>query len=380
MKALFYTGLIGLAVFEVLKVYFIMPMPGSQGIESLGIAYSLHSFRWLLRLVFAALLCVGFLPAFKTRHPWIPALAILAAAAVIYFFNFQMTAERIFRQPETLTLQPRSVNALNDSSLVIGVALNGEARAYPVRFLAYHHQVRDTVGGKSIIVTYCSVCRTGRVFEPVVRGRNETFRLVGMDHYNAMFEDARTGSWWRQATGEAVAGKLKGEALPEVESSQMTLGEWFALYPDAMVMQADEASRAEYDPLARFERGRSRGALTRTDSRSWQDKSWVVGIHAGGVSKAYDWNRLRAERLINDTLGRTAIVLALGSDDMSFAAFERPSASSFTVNKDTLFSAGTRYDLAGRSLTTPSRPLKAIAASQEFWHSWWTFHPKTLRY
>jgi hypothetical protein len=48
------------------------------------------------------------------------------------------------------------------------------------------------------------------VFSPVVDGRSETFRLVGMDHFNAMFEDASTHSWWRQANGEAIAGPSKG--------------------------------------------------------------------------------------------------------------------------------------------------------------------------
>ena len=38
MKKLFYAGLAGLVVFEILKVYFIMPLPGSQGIESLEAA------------------------------------------------------------------------------------------------------------------------------------------------------------------------------------------------------------------------------------------------------------------------------------------------------------------------------------------------------
>ena len=94
----------------------------------------------------------------------------------------------------------------------MGVLVNGEARAYPIQFLGYHHQVRDTIAGQPIIVTFCTVCRTGRVFSPFVDGAPETFRLAGMDHFNAMFEDATTGSWWRQATGEAIAGPRRGKS------------------------------------------------------------------------------------------------------------------------------------------------------------------------
>lgn len=92
------------------------------------------------------------------------------------------------------------------------------------------------------MVTYCSVCRTGRVYESLVKGHPEKFRLVGMDHFNAMFEDVTTGSWWRQVTGQAVTGPLKGESLPEVESQQFSIKKLFELHPDALVVQVDAGS------------------------------------------------------------------------------------------------------------------------------------------
>ena len=140
----------------------------------------------------------------------------MLAAAVVYATNFIMAAERIFLAPSALVMQPAERSAVNPARLVVGIEVNGDARAYPVQFIGYHHQVRDSVGGRHVLVTYCTVCRTGRVFSPLVDGRPETFRLVGMDHFNAMLEDATTGSWWQQATGEAVAGPKKGAALPEI--------------------------------------------------------------------------------------------------------------------------------------------------------------------
>src|SRR5262249_16838882 len=150
-----------------------------------------------------------------------------------------------------------------------GVVKNGEAKAWPIRYILYHHQVQDTLDGEPILVTYCNVCRTGRVFEPFIDGRHETFRLVGMDSFNAMLEDTRTGSWWRQATGVAVTGPLKGTRLNEITSSQLTLRQFFALHPNAVVMQPDPAFTASYDTEGRFERGESRGSLTRRDAGSW---------------------------------------------------------------------------------------------------------------
>lgn len=380
-KTLFYTGLIGLAVYEVLKVYFIMPMPGSQQSDTLDIAYFLHTQRWWIRLILVVLIVYGAKDAFRVRHRWLIALPVAAVLFIVYNFNFKMLADKMFEQPENLSFKNRAANVLTDSSLVIGVSHNNEAKAYPIRYMSYHHQVRDTVGGKAMMITYCNVCRTGRVFEPMVDGKPETFRLVGMDHFNAMFEDQTTGSWWRQATGEAVTGPLKGKQLPEVGATQMTLRKWFELNPEGVVMQYDPTFRSVYDSAGRFEKGKGRSSLTRTDSLSWKDKSWVVGVTINGESKAYDWNELREKRVINDEVGGTPIVVVIGSDNMSFMAFERPTPGhQFSVSGDTLYSEKLYYDFAGRDLAALTTKLPAVKAYQEFWHSWRTFHPDTKKY
>jgi hypothetical protein len=380
MKKLFYTGLAGLTVFEVLKVYFIMPMPGSQRIDSLDLAYFLHTHRWYFRIACLLVIAAGSRAVFHDRPRRVPVVLGLLTAGVVWFFNFQMMADHMFLQPRQLVLKTRAENNVDESSVVVGFEHHGEARAYPIRFLVYHHQVQDTVGGLPVLITYCSVCRTGRVFEPTVGGQLEKFRLVGMDHFNAMFEDATTGSWWRQATGEAVTGPRKGTVLPEAVYSQLTLGQWFKLHPGALVMQPDENSGENYDAEGKYERGKSKGTLTRTDPDSWQDKSWVVGVQAGPLAKAYDWNRLKKERIINDQIGGTPIVLVLAVDQKSFGVFERHGAAeNFTVKGNVFTTGGQSYDFSGQNIATPGQPLKRVNAYQEFWHSWRTFHPGTLR-
>ena len=43
---------------------------------------------------------------------------------------------------------------VTDSDIVMTVESNGEAAAYPVRQMAYHHLVQDVVGGTPIVATY----------------------------------------------------------------------------------------------------------------------------------------------------------------------------------------------------------------------------------
>ena len=380
MRRLFALGLVGLLLTEVATVYFIMPMPGSQQMRSIDAAYAVYRWRWVLRAVFGMLILAG-LPAAWRPSGWrrvVVAASLIAVAGATYAVNFRMSADHMFRQPAALNMQPAAHNTVALNRLVVGLALNGDARAYPLQFIGYHHQVIDSVAGRRVLVTFCTVCRTGRVFSPVIGGQTETFRLVGMDHFNAMLEDRATGSWWRQANGEAVTGERKGTRLPELPMVQVTLKQWLAMYPNTLIMQGDPAFKDEYAQDYAYERGFSRKKLTGTDTASWKEKSWVVGVTVNGASKAYDWNRLTRERVVNDVVGGTPVVVLLGPDSVSYFAFRRPSeAARFSMRGDSLVSEGHAYALSGAGSDGKLEPLNA---SQEFWHSWRTFQPATARY
>jgi hypothetical protein len=380
MKKFFWLGIIGLLLFEIANVYFIMPMPGSQKMNSIDLAYFLYSWRWVFRGVFALIIIVSLLKAkWKPRRKWLLVIPVAIVSVVIYMANFKMAADHMFYQPSKLLMVNAAENKVDSGRLVIGLALNGETKAYPIRFLGFHHQVQDTIGGKPVIVTYCTVCRTGRVFEPIVNGKYEKFRLVGMDHFNAMFEDVTTKSWWRQVTGEAITGKLKGQQLPQLYSTQTSLAEWLRLNPNSLIMQADSTFIKSFDTTGNYEAGKSKNKLTGTDSLSWKDKSWVVGVKAGNNKKVYDWNKLKEERIIHDKIENTFVLLVLASDNKSFFAFERPGENSlFSLKNDTVTGNNHHYRIDGKGIDT-SATLKSLQASQEFWHSWRTFYPDTKK-
>ncbi len=43
---------------------------------------------------------------------------------------------------------------LEDATMVMGIQIGGQARAYPIRIVAYHHIVRDEIEGLPYVVTY----------------------------------------------------------------------------------------------------------------------------------------------------------------------------------------------------------------------------------
>ncbi|HYC51438.1 MAG TPA: DUF3179 domain-containing (seleno)protein [Gemmatimonadaceae bacterium] len=379
-KRYFYLGALLLVLFEAANVYFIMPFPGSQRMQSVDVAYFLYRWRWAFRAVFAAIMLAGMLPAFGVRswRKMFPALTLAVTAAVAFMINTKMQADQIFIAPERVMMKPAAKSVVDSARLVVGVALNGDARAYPLQFIGYHHQVRDSISGAPILVSYCTVCRTGRVFSPTVDGDVDEFRLVGMDHFNAMFEDRKTKSWWRQVNGEAATGAAKGKRLTEIASVQLPLSQWLAMYPNSLIMQPDSALAHRYPTSYAYETGESRSALTGTDTVSWEEKAWVVGVSIAGESRAYDWNRLKRERVVNDVVGGTPIVLALARDSASFFVHARPdSATRFALRNDSLVSGHHVFAVTGRG---KGGALRAVPASQEFWHSWRTFNPGTTRY
>jgi hypothetical protein len=43
---------------------------------------------------------------------------------------------------------------LDGAEKVVAVRVGGQARAYPIRSMSYHHVVNDVVGGAAIVATY----------------------------------------------------------------------------------------------------------------------------------------------------------------------------------------------------------------------------------
>ncbi|PWU01724.1 MAG: hypothetical protein C5B52_06805 [Bacteroidetes bacterium] len=388
-KLILVLGLIILFAMEIGKVYFIMPFPGSQRANTINLAYFINKNIWWMRLIAIALIIIPVIGVFRTGKVWgkiALSIVLILYAGIFYLVNFKFLADKIFYQPKTKVLASLNDNKVSMGNLVVGVEFNGEAKAYPIEVIGYHHQVRDTVGGVPVMVTYCTVCRTGRVFSPEVNGANEQFRLVGMDHFNAMFEDSRTTSWWQQETGEAIAGPLKGTMLKELPSQQMRLSAWVRKYPNTKVLQPDTVFKKAYANLEGYDKGTIDGDLEHRDSASWKFKSWVVGVPVNNSARAYDWNDLLKYKVINDSISSASYVVCVEPDSVSFHVWNATVGGNrlnFTWDNSTQTlkdsNTGSSWNFDGLGIAGPLKDsvLKPVKAYQEFWHSWKHFHPET---
>ena len=148
-------GLLLLVVLEIAKVYFIMPFPGSQKRNTIGIAYFLNDNLWWIRLLIILLLVAPVVHLLKSGKKWqkvIVTIFLLSYGVIFYAFQYKFLAEKMFIQPKVKEFAAAAADT-NQQKLVIGVAINHLAKAYPVEIIGYHHQVRDTLGGQQLMVT-----------------------------------------------------------------------------------------------------------------------------------------------------------------------------------------------------------------------------------
>jgi uncharacterized protein DUF3179 len=90
--------------------------------------------RWIAKIVLAILL-----------------LPVLAAS----WFARQNHFEWMFNPLKNSAYAKASeASFVGEKDMVLAVENNGEAVAYPIRLMAYHHVVGDTVGGTPIVATY----------------------------------------------------------------------------------------------------------------------------------------------------------------------------------------------------------------------------------
>lgn len=62
--------------------------------------------------------------------------------------------ELMFHPIDAPTFQPAAQTTLEPTDKLLAISINGAARAYPVRALAYHHIVIDTLAGVPLVGTY----------------------------------------------------------------------------------------------------------------------------------------------------------------------------------------------------------------------------------
>lgn len=264
--------------------------------------------------------------------------------------------------------------------MVLAVKLGGEAHAYPIRTMGYHHIVNDTLGNVPIAVTYCTLCHTGLVWKRDIDGRTLYFRLAGINNGNALVRDEQTGTIWQQSTGEAIFGPLKGRHLDVVHSDELTFALWRTEQPHGLVLRPDPAFAGEYDPKDWEKHIAKTHAVVDTRASGIDPHRLMLGVAIADHTKAYPLDSILHEQLIEDSIAGSPILILVGPDGASVRTYD---PSKLTFSKDGAEVHDTEsnsvWSFQGCAIKGPKtgQCLRPIESHKDYWFDWMNHNPQT---
>lgn len=177
-------------------------------------------------------------------------------------------------------------------TLVLGVSLGGEAKAYPIVHLNFREMVIDEIGDTPVLVTWCPLCGTAMAHSRVLEGETLVFGNQGHLWRNAMtWYDHGTGSIWSQPLGEAILGPLKGARLERVPSALISWEAWLEDHPGTLALDAPG------------------------EPSSYRLSDMVLVVELDGEAVGYPFEDLREAGVVNDVVDGVEVALVLDPDD-----------------------------------------------------------------
>ena len=245
--------------------------------------------------------------------------------------------------PNMLSIQKSKLKA---QQRVLGLSIDGEARAYPINILNWHEIVNDTINHQAIVISYCPLCGSGMAFLSDKKGFGVSGLLYNSD---VLLYDRRTESLWSQIAMRAIAGPKVGEKLPAIPLEHTTWLDWKTRYPNTQVLSESTGYKRNYarSPYAGYEKTRDLYfKVSHQAPRRLHPKALVLGVVNGTGSKAYPYQTLEKnkQKIIHDRIGNQTITILWDKESQS-----------------------------ARLATTPAD----IVAVQLYWFAWYTFHPDT---
>lgn len=235
---------------------------------------------------------------------------------------------------------------------VIGVQLNGIAKAYPIRILNRHEVVNDSFAATRVVVSYCPLCGSGVVFLLPEVVASSAFGVSGL-LYNSdvLLYDRDSESLWSQLRLQAISGKHRGENLTLLAATHTSWGEWQKRFPDSLLLSEASGPNKNYshNPYGAYETSEQLWFPIEHKSDVLPAKERVLGLSINGVDIAYPYSELTksAARFEDLVAGRYVTIV-----------WSPASRSAYVLDSE------------GRQLPTVSA----------YWFAWFGFHPQTLIY
>lgn len=289
-------------------------------------------------------------------------------------------------QPKVVTV--KDAGFMGDKNVVFGLVVNGAARAYPKRILAWHEMALDALGGVKLAVVYCTLCGTVIPYETVVGGQSFTLGTSGLLYRsNKLMFDLETKSLWSTIEGRPVVGPLADRDIvlkyrPVVTT---TWKEWRTAHPDTTVLSLDTGHQRDYSEGAAYRSYFSHDDLmfeVPAQDRRLKRKAEVVTFFAGTepalVPVALDEKFLRRNPVHHFSAGGANYV-ALTSEGGANRIYAAGATRFVGLDGETAKDdAGRTWMVGEEGLRGPDgQTIPRVPARRTFWFAWFSQFPST---
>ncbi len=290
------------------------------------------------------------------------------------------------RDPEMIGAKQQQY--LEDDNIVFGVKINGEARAYPKRILAWHEMFTDTFGEEAIAGVYCALCGTVIIYKTQHDGIAHRLGTSGfLYRSNKLMYDKDTNSLWNTVRGEPVVGPLvdKGIQLEHLSVVTTTWGEWKRRHPETQVLSLNTGHQRDYGEGVAYQDYFSTDRLmfnTPFNDQRLKNKREVLALRFQGAPKlqlAIDTEFLNNNRIFYERVGQQQFVVL--TDDSGANRVYTPNGIKFERydGKDTVLdSKGHRWLVTEEALVNDNGDsLPRLPYHRAFWFGWHAAYPET---
>ena len=280
------------------------------------------------------------------------------------------------------------VGYLEDEHIVFGISVNGDARAYPKRILAWHEMFVDEVGGIPVAGVYCTLCGTVILYHTEHDGVNHALGTSGfLYRSNKLMYDQATQSMWSTMRGTPVVGPLAGKGIVLDRGSVVTTtwGEWRRRHPGTKVLSLDTGHQRDYSEGAAyrdyFANDDVMFAVPALDARLKNKDEVFTVLLAEHPDRplAISADFLASNPVHHDAIKGSAFVVltdpsganrAYASEDVTFTGFDG--------DRTAQDGSGMSWTMDEHRLTAEDgRVLHRIPAQRAFWFGWYGAFPHT---
>ena len=169
------------------------------------------------------------------------------------------------------------------------------------------------------LITYCPLCGTGVVFDPIVNDKVSEFGTSGkLWNSNLVMYDRQTDSYWSQVLGEAIVGEMTGSKLNLLPHSNILYKDWKAQYPNGEVLSTDTGHSRDYanSPYQGYETSERIIFPVDYEDDRYHEKALTYQIEVDGVVKIYPFEELeKSSASFVDQLGDIDVLVEYNKSD-----------------------------------------------------------------